>query len=205
MTGIEENTVRINLAELLSPFQKLGSVDVSGARNGQPTEAFTLLKNKNFDDLKELVLREPRNLTIKNFGQSIVDVAAEVGDLKFVKFLAKQAPWLIKEKTHGGWTPAHYAAGEGHLPVVQYLIENVPGIVNEKTNCGTLPVHLAAVFQKWDTFRFLAHHNPSTLNMKDNNKKTVLDEARRRGASEALMQELESLAVDAADRDQKSE
>jgi hypothetical protein len=211
-TNIGENSVRIDLVGMLTPFRNLKSVIVFGVKsvivfgvksvivfgvnNDEPTEAFTLIDNKNVEALKVLIMREPRHLMIKSIRRtSLAHAAAKAGELETVQFLNEIAPHMMKEKDTTGLTPICTAVVYGHLPVVQFLTKSVPNSMGEKTNELWTPVRMAAHLKKWDILKFLAEHDTSSLSIKNKDGRNALDFAICSGASPELMQELKTLVI----------
>jgi hypothetical protein len=93
MTRTEEGSVRIDLVDLLAPFQKLTSLRVVG-NVLRPSQAHEHLGNRKLEAFKSLVLREPRNLIIKRYGREfLAHIAVIIDELEIVQFLAELAPW----------------------------------------------------------------------------------------------------------------
>jgi hypothetical protein len=196
MMGYWSDSVRINLVELLNPFQKLTLVKVVGARYLEPTEAFELIRTKGLKAFKASLLREPMNFIIKfDLGGNLAHKAVRDGNLRVLKYLAKEAPWMMNEKDFVSWTPGHRAAACGDLPIVKFLSKRVQGSMREKTYEGNTAAGLALYQEKWDVLRYLIELDPGVIHIKNIDGKTVLDEARRTMAPAEVILELEAIAA----------
>ena len=54
---------------------------------------------------------------------SLLHIAARLGNLNIVKFLVDIAKMEVNEKIDNGQTPLHHAAREGHVNIVKFLVE----------------------------------------------------------------------------------
>jgi hypothetical protein len=147
MTGIEENSVKIDIVALLAPFQKMKSVQVTGSKNDEPTEAFRLMNNNQEKAFKDCILSEPKALIIWNGnGDTLATWAAFNGKWDAVKILAEHFPESMKEKNSDGDTPAHFAAQSGVSYILKIISDHAPESMKEKDSRGHTPAEVASTF-----------------------------------------------------------
>jgi hypothetical protein len=185
---VETNAIRLALAEMLTPFQKIRSVIVKG--NSLPV-AFNLLRENKVEELNKLIQNNSKHLIIKNsVGETLAHLAAKFGNLEFLQFLFELVPQIIHERGSGSETPLVGAVRMGHLPVVQFLEEKIPKGIMEKNSAGIPTVHFAAIWRRWPVLRFIAESYPTSLNITNGEGKTVLDIAVERDAPQDVISEL---------------
>ena len=85
--------------------------------------------------------------------------AAEVGNLKVVKYLRDNYNVDIEAKENGTYTPLNIASCQGQLDVVKYLVEECNANIETEDNGGFTPISNACFKGHFDIVRYLATRN----------------------------------------------
>lgn len=111
-------------------------------------------------------------------GMTALHLAVAHNHFEGVKWLVEHGA-SIKAKSNDGNTALHYAASKDQFELVQWLVSH-GAVLTEKNIFGETALHLAARYGHFTTAQFLAEKGKwSLLSIKNNNKETAYDVARK--------------------------
>jgi hypothetical protein len=132
------------------------------------------------DELKELVIADPRAITMKSSdGWTVAHWAAQRGYEDMLSFIADRAPSLLTTQCKNGSVPAHYAATYGHNNIITLLGDRDPASLMVQDNSGDTPAHDATANNKLFTLKLLVQSCPSLIYGANNKGERPIDLAQR--------------------------
>jgi len=102
---------------------------------------------------------DPKKVNSKNnYGETLLNVAAQNNALAVVKFLVNECRAKVNYKDDSNYTPLHWAASRGHLDVVKFLIEKGADIYEPGANTFT-PIQQAVYNCQLNVMKFFETKN----------------------------------------------
>lgn len=92
-------------------------------------------------------------MTIDNQGRTLLDKAAEEGNLNAVKYAVEILKWDVNKPNRNDLTPLYYAAKKGNKEIVDFLLNN--GALNKANKYDTRPSDLAIENEHPDIAEFI--------------------------------------------------
>lgn len=106
-------------------------------------------------------LKDPfKAMTIDNQGRTLLDKAAEEGNLNAVKYAVEILKWDVNKPNRNDLTPLYYAAKKGNKEIVDFLLNN--GALNKANKYDTRPSDLAIENEHPDIAEFIKNRTKKT-------------------------------------------
>ncbi|XP_053209644.1 death-associated protein kinase 1-like isoform X2 [Panonychus citri] len=133
---------------------------------------FGAVEEGNLNGLQELVNMSKIDINQANtHGETVVHVAAGLGQLEILKFLIKKGADFTLVDNHGD-SAIYWAARQGHTQIIRYLYEK--GLdVDSKNKAGETAVHVAARYGHADAIEQLCKCG-ANVNVADDHGETAL-------------------------------
>ena len=101
---------------------------------------------------------------------------------------------MLVDLSDGYWAAIHPAAIKNRTAVVKRLLHEQADVNRQTTFGKDTPLHIAARYNHSEVARLLLN-NGADIKLKNNNKKTPLDEARNGSKIESLLLQLQQSAL----------
>ncbi|KAK6119700.1 hypothetical protein DH2020_046568 [Rehmannia glutinosa] len=122
------------------------------------TKLFEAAAKGNINSLQKLLNDDPLILdrvSLNNFSETPLHVAALLGHIDFVKEIISKKPELTSELNLHQSSPLHLASAKGHVDVVRALISVNPRTCMARDRNGLTPLHLAAIKGRLEVLKVL--------------------------------------------------
>uniref|UniRef100_A0A1I8J392 ANK_REP_REGION domain-containing protein n=1 Tax=Macrostomum lignano TaxID=282301 RepID=A0A1I8J392_9PLAT len=130
--------------------------------------------------------------------ETVMHIAADVGQVKILRFLHETAGLPVAPEDNEGDTPAHAAAMAGQTDVLKYLQEVDPSLLTARDYLGRTPAHFAAQGGSVEALELLLDTDPTgeTLTALDDEEKSLMHYTESQAVAELLTQRGLPVSVD---------
>jgi ankyrin repeat protein len=125
------------------------------------------------DELAKFYEHDAKVLNMRDAkGGPVANVAAKLGSLEELRFIAAKAPETLGSVSNSGESPAHNAASVGCAECLELLGQTVPVSLSKPQSAGLTPAHFAAANDFPDSLRVLSKFAGASLMAQDANGNT---------------------------------
>ncbi|KAK2994976.1 hypothetical protein RJ640_021532 [Escallonia rubra] len=135
-------------------------------------------------------------ISVTNFNETPLHVAAMLGHAAFAKALVGYQPNLVRELDSQGCSPLHLASANGYVEIVKLLLMEDSSICHVRDQDGRTPLHLAAMKGRGDVIRELASAQEQVMRYTLDRGETILHLCVEYNHLEALKQLAEYDGID---------
>ncbi|KAK3016837.1 hypothetical protein RJ639_006376 [Escallonia herrerae] len=152
------------------------------------------------ESLKKLMEEDRLTLariSVTNFNETPLHVAAMLGHAAFAKALVGYQPNLVRELDSQGCSPLHLASANGYVEIVKLLLAEESRVCHVRDQDGRTPLHLAVMKGRGDVIKeLISAHKEVMRYTLDSGSETILHLCVKHNHLEALKQLVELDGVD---------
>ncbi|KAK3040407.1 hypothetical protein RJ639_026812 [Escallonia herrerae] len=152
------------------------------------------------ESLKKLMEEDRLTLariSVTNFNETPLHVAAMLGHAAFAKALVGYQPNLVRELDSQGCSPLHLASANGYVEIVKLLLVKDSSVCHVRDEDGRTPLHLAVMKGRVDVINELVSAHKEVMRYtRDGSSETILHLCVKHNQLEALKRLVELDGVD---------